>query len=80
MVSNEGPSAYQPNALPLGQTGSEFWQNDPNCLNTTAGTWGGMNAEVRVSTESWLLRLNSHATPARNEIRDLFIVSLAFYR
>ena len=24
MVSNQGPSAYQPNALPLGQTGSHF--------------------------------------------------------
>ena len=23
-VSNRGPSAYQPNALPLGQTGSRF--------------------------------------------------------
>ena len=23
-VSNRGPSAYQPNALPLGQTGSHF--------------------------------------------------------
>ena len=24
-VSNRGPSAYQPNALPLGQTGSRSW-------------------------------------------------------
>ena len=24
-VSNRGPSAYQPNALPLGQTGSPVW-------------------------------------------------------
>ena len=24
-VSNRGPSAYQPNALPLGQTGSLYW-------------------------------------------------------
>ena len=23
-VSNRGPSAYQPNALPIGQTGSQF--------------------------------------------------------
>ena len=23
-VSNRGPSAYQPNALPLGQTGSQY--------------------------------------------------------
>ena len=25
MVSNRGPSAYQPNALPLGQTSSQAW-------------------------------------------------------
>ena len=25
--SNRGPSAYQPNALPLGQTGSHFWSS-----------------------------------------------------
>ena len=25
-VSNRGPSAYQPNALPLGQTGSQVWR------------------------------------------------------
>ena len=25
-VSNRGPSAYQPNALPLGQTGSHPWR------------------------------------------------------
>ena len=24
--SNRGPSAYQPNALPLGQTGSQFFK------------------------------------------------------
>ena len=24
-VSNRGPSAYQPNALPIGQTGSRNW-------------------------------------------------------
>ena len=27
-VSNRGPSAYQPNALPLGQTGSFFQDED----------------------------------------------------
>ena len=25
-VSNRGPTAYQPNALPLGQTGSHFYR------------------------------------------------------
>ena len=31
-VSNRGPSAYQPNALPLGQTGSQFLYCDsPYC-------------------------------------------------
>ena len=28
-VSNRGPSAYQPNALPLGQTGSQFFCTGP---------------------------------------------------
>ena len=28
-VSNRGPSAYQPNALPLGQTGSHVPGHDP---------------------------------------------------
>ena len=28
-VSNRGPSAYQPNALPLGQTGSRFTPIQP---------------------------------------------------
>ena len=31
-VSNRGPSAYQPNALPLGQTGSHYSHRDrPDC-------------------------------------------------
>ena len=30
MVSNRGPSAYQPNALPLGQTGSHVGER-PFC-------------------------------------------------
>ena len=32
MVSNRGPSAYQPNALPLGQTGSQGGRERPNFL------------------------------------------------
>ena len=32
-VSNRGPSAYQPNALPLGQTGSQGASDDEMMLN-----------------------------------------------
>ena len=31
-MSNRGPSAYQPNALPLGQTGSQFRQIKPELM------------------------------------------------
>ena len=31
--SNRGPSAYQPNALPLGQTGSQKMTDDEVMLN-----------------------------------------------
>ena len=34
-VSNRGPSAYQPNALPLGQTGSQGRESD---VRTTCST------------------------------------------
>ena len=33
-VSNRGPSAYQPNALPLGQTGSLEQVDEQKALNT----------------------------------------------
>ena len=32
-VSNQGPSAYQPNALPLGQTGAQGMDDDEVMLN-----------------------------------------------
>ena len=33
-VSNRGPSAYQPNALPLGQTGSQVNDDDDDRFYT----------------------------------------------
>ena len=32
MVSNRGPSAYQPTALPLGQTGSRILDDDDELM------------------------------------------------
>ena len=48
MVSNRGPSAYQPNALPLGQTGSQIRSKD------TAWT----NADIRWAIKQgyWLFK------------------------
>ena len=36
--SNRSPSAYQPNALPLGQTGSPYWKLSSNCFVLVS--WG----------------------------------------
>ena len=39
-VSNRGPSAYQPNALPLGQTGSHaYTQEGPQFIVSSQGLW-----------------------------------------
>ena len=39
MVSNRGPSAYQPNALPLGQTGARRFQPNYRRIYYTMVSW-----------------------------------------
>ena len=40
-MSNRGPTAYQPNALPLGQTGSQVFVA-ASCLFLLLGGWVGV--------------------------------------
>ena len=58
--SNRGPSAYQPNALPLGQTGSRL---------QSFGTFSFIGVSVNHASQS----LDNPATPARTCGDELFV-------
>ena len=54
-VSNRGPSAYQPNALPLGQTGSlwtAWWWSWKWCLMSSDVNWH-IRDKLWPSAEAW---------------------------
>ena len=68
-VSNWGPSTYQPNTLPLGQTGSRMW------LQTFQLKYWRENFFTKKENQDWREYLNSFYT----QIHSVYICKTCFW-